>query len=357
MSTIPVLETATVQNSGVNQCFDITRYSKLTKLYRVTAYVLRFINNLKATMSKMSGPLTATELNQSQKLWITATQQEIFFNELANLQSGSSPRLPLVRQLRLYLNKEGIICCGGRIHNAPVSHTTKFPILLPRKHRLTELIVRDTHEKHFHAGTNSTVTYIRQRYWIPVARQCVKNILRNCVVCNKLSGNHYKAPNPPPLPKHRVQMMEPFTVTGIDFTGALYIRAPEGENKVYICLFTCASTRAVHLEVVTDLSEETFLQAFCRFSSRKSLPRIVLSDNASTFMHVSCGGSQGAVWIHCSTGKSRQSRHRMEIYTTSSSVVWWILGTPSRLDEKCHQEDAWSCIYHLAQPTNDGCGN
>ena len=79
-------------------------------------------------------------------------------------------------------------------------------------------------------------------------------------------------------------MMEPFTVTGIDFTGALYIRASEGENKVYICLFTCASTRAVHLEVVTDLSEETFLQAFRRFSSRKSLTRIVLSDNASTFM-------------------------------------------------------------------------
>ena len=111
-------------------------------------------------MSKMSGPLTATELNQSQKLWITATQQKIFFNELANLQSDSSPHLPLVHQLHLYLNKEGIICCGGKIHNAPVSHTTKFPILLPRKHRLTELIVHDTHEKHFHAGTNSTVTYI-----------------------------------------------------------------------------------------------------------------------------------------------------------------------------------------------------
>ena len=79
-------------------------------------------------------------------------------------------------------------------------------------------------------------------------------------------------------------MMDPFTVTGIDFTGALYIRAPEGENKVYICLFTCSSTRAVHLEVVTDLSEETFLQAFRRFSSRKSLPRLVVSDNASTFM-------------------------------------------------------------------------
>ena len=78
--------------------------------------------------------------------------------------------------------------------------------------------------------------------------------------------------------------MEPFAVTSIDFTGALYIRTPNGEDKVYVCLFTCASTRAVHLEVVTDLSEEPFLQAFRQFSSRKYLPRLVVSDNASTFM-------------------------------------------------------------------------
>ena len=51
-----------------------------------------------------------------------------------------------------------------------------------------------------------------------------------------------------------------------------------------VCLFTCAVTRAVHLEIVTDLSTETFLQAFRRFSSRKSLPRTVISDNASTYL-------------------------------------------------------------------------
>ena len=275
-----VTETSTVCNLGVHQCIDINRYSKLSKLYRVTAYVLRFINNSRRTSSRLTTPLTAAELDRAQKLWIKSIQQETYYNELSTLQSKSS-RLPLIRQLQLYLNKEGIMCCGGRIHNAPLSDSTKFPYLLPKKHRLTELIVRDTHERHFHSGTNSTVTYLRQRYWIPAARQCVRSIL---VVCNKVCGNHYKAPNPPPLPKHRVQMMEPFTVTGIDFTGALYIRSPEGEKKVYICLFTCASTRAVHLEVVADLSADTFLQAFRRFSSRKSLPQVVVSDNASTFM-------------------------------------------------------------------------
>ena len=262
-------QTPTVNNLGVHQCIDIDRYSKLSKLYRVTAYVLRFINNCKKTSPRLNTPLTAVELNHAQKLWIKSVQQETYYNELSNLQSKSS-RLPLIRQLQLYLNKEGIMCCGGRIHNAPLSDSTKFPYLLPKKHKLTELIVHDTHEKHFHTGTNSTV------YWIPAARQCVRSILRHCVVCKKVFGNHYKPPNLPPLPKHHLQIMEPFTVTGINFTGALYVRSPEGEKKVYICLFMCASTRAVHLEVVADLSEDTFLQAFRRFLSRKSLPRVVV---------------------------------------------------------------------------------
>ena len=57
-----------------------------------------------------------------------------------------------------------------------------------------------------------------------------------------------------------------------------------GYHKVYVCLFTCASTQAIHLEVVTDLTEVTFLQAFRRFAARRSLPRLVISDNASTYM-------------------------------------------------------------------------
>ena len=88
------------------------------------------------------------------------------------------------------------------------------------------------------------------------------------------------------LPKVRLQDTPPFTVTGIDFTGALYVRQDSTETKAHICLFTCATTRAVHLEVVTDLSVETFLLAFRRFSSCKSLPEVIMSDNASTYLSV-----------------------------------------------------------------------
>ena len=103
------------------------------------------------------------------------------------------------------------------------------------------------------------------------------------MTCRKLAGRPYTAPDPPPLVKACVEQSMPFEVTGVDFTGALYVRG-EGECKVYICLFTCAVTRVVHLEIVTDLTVECFLQAFRHFSSRKSLPRLVLSDNGSTFL-------------------------------------------------------------------------
>ena len=100
-----------------------------------------------------------------------------------------------------------------------------------------------------HAGVNATLTAIRQEYWIPSARRIVRTILRKCLIYQKVVGRPYQAPDPPQLIKARKQEMLPFEVTGVDFTGALYVRDSGREVKVYVCLFTCAVTRAVHLEM------------------------------------------------------------------------------------------------------------
>ena len=92
---------------------------------------------------------------------------------------------------------------------------------------------------------------------------------------NQLSLNCYYGTN---------YFQQPCKVTGVDYTGALYVRNAGIETKVYICLFTCATTRAIHPEVVEDLTVKAFLLAFRRFASRKSLPRKLISDNASTFV-------------------------------------------------------------------------
>ena len=142
----------------------------------------------------------------------------------------------------------------------------------------------DTHTNLHHGGVSITVIALRQVYWITSICQCVGKLLRRCVICNKLKRKPFHAPDPPPLPKVCVTESPPFTFTGVDFTGALYIEDRGGEIKVYICIFTCAVTRAVHNEVVRDLTVQTFLLAFRRFSSQKSLPSIMISDNASILM-------------------------------------------------------------------------
>ena len=97
-------------------------------------------------------------------------------------------RLPMVKQLRLFLDFDGYIRCGGRIHNAPVAELAKFPYLLPGKHHLTRLIIRDTHERLLHAGISATVTQMRQKYWIVSIRQNTKIVLPKCVTCRKVIG-------------------------------------------------------------------------------------------------------------------------------------------------------------------------
>ena len=223
------------------------------------------------------------ERNHALNILVKTTQRETFSQEIRSLES-SSKRTQLARQLKLYLDENGLLRCAGRIQNAPVEEQTKYPLLLPTQHSLTTLIINDAHEQTHHAGVNSTIAKIQLKYWIPRIRQCVKSKLRRCFECTRISGRPYSAPDPPPLPKVRVNYDYPFSVTGVDFTGALITKGQHNElSKTYICLFTCAATRAVHLEIVTDLSEESFLLAFKRFTARRSVPKIMISDNATTF--------------------------------------------------------------------------
>jgi len=280
----PPADTSDSSTTGLHHLIDVTKFSKLNKVLAITAYVCRFLHNVKhPSSSRQTGPLTTSELSQANLMWIHNIQHTEFSSEIANLQSRLS-RLPLVRQLKLFLDDNNLLRCGGRIHNAPLSELARFPYLLPSRHHFTTLVILRAHLTQLHSGVNATLTILRQSYWIPSARQRIKSIIRRCVVCKKSHGQPYTIPDPPPLVKSRVSHSDPFTITGVDFTGALFVRTAEGERKVYLCLFTCAVCRAVHLEIVTDLTAECFLQAFRRFAARRSLPKLLISDNGSTFL-------------------------------------------------------------------------
>ena len=112
----------------------------------------------------------------------------------------------------------------------------------------------------------------------------VKRILHDCHVCKRHEGKSSCIPPPPPLPSFRLQEAPPFTNTGVDFTGPLYIKYPGGsQSKSWIVLYTCCVTQAIHLDLVCDMSAPTFIRSFKRFSSRRGLPALMISDNAKTF--------------------------------------------------------------------------
>ena len=129
-TTITPAPASEFKENGIGHIINLTTFSTLQRLVRVTAWVLRFINYIKNKVC--CGPLSVSELHSAEKLWIIDCQSTVYSKELSNLKSKETDRVPLVKQLRLFLS-EDIIRCGGRIHNAPLQELTKFPILISHK--------------------------------------------------------------------------------------------------------------------------------------------------------------------------------------------------------------------------------
>ena len=144
--TLPANQSS--DTTGIHCVIEISSYGTLSKLLEVTAYICRFTTNCrKHQEDRLTGPLTPSELRNAQTRWVRQSQKEAYSNIIENITSHSSSlkRIPLVRQLRLFLDADGLIRCGGRIHNAPLSESAKFPILVPPKHMLTSLIIHSVH--------------------------------------------------------------------------------------------------------------------------------------------------------------------------------------------------------------------
>ena len=162
----------------------------------------------------------------------------------------------------------------------------KNPILLPTKHGFTELLVRSKHFAVHHDGTPAILAAVREKYWIIKGRSLVRKIIRRCTICRRYDGKSFSSPVVPDLPAERISTEPSFSNTRIDFAGLLYVRgAGSTKAKVYICLFTCASTRAIHLELTRKLSvaayfdvlqaEEVFPRSLCWITRRRSNTALV----------------------------------------------------------------------------------
>lgn len=268
-------------NNSLFECIDIDKYSCLEKLLRLTAWVKRFIHNSKPGSVKLRGPICASELQEALNSWIKALQLVHFGKEIQQLLSlhviHKSSR---IYNLNCKLNEDNFLCLQGRLQFFSDDDRAKHPLLLPANDKFVKLLILDAHIKMGHLGVDATLTHLREQYWILKGRQFVKKILSNCLVCRRFTvkaGIQVVAP----LPPDRVQEHPPFDVSGVDFAGPFFTN--DSNTKSYLLIFTCAVTRAVHLELAYDMSTNSFLLGFRRFISRRGLCTVLYSDNAKSF--------------------------------------------------------------------------
>ncbi|XP_068239952.1 uncharacterized protein [Palaemon carinicauda] len=160
------------------------------------------------------------------------------------------------------------------------------PVLLPKVHKLTSLII-NCHEKVQHLGTGTTLNFLREQgFCIPKGLVAVKTEIRNCKVCQKYNALAYKYPKVVDMPKHHINLVQPFDHVGIDYTGHFWVKddISGGTVKMFVLVFTCLNIRAVHFELLPDMSTRNFILAFQRFCNMYSIPQYLYSDNAKTFI-------------------------------------------------------------------------
>lgn len=258
------------------------RCSSYAKLCRIIAYCLRF-----RPTHNHSGFLSAEEINEAETRILRALQAAHFSDEIRKLKNQHSPYTGKLVNLNPFLDENGLVCVGGRLQMSKLTFAQKHPILPPSRHQLTDKIIREIHNKQFHSGIQTTLYLLRRKFWLLDGRNQVRKVIRTCVRCIRFVANtvEYKMGN---LPTTRVCQAIPFTNTGIDFCGPFHIKEKKYRNrtriKVYICIFVCMTIKAVHLELVSDLSSDGFLAALRRFIARRGFPEKIYSDNGTNFV-------------------------------------------------------------------------
>jgi hypothetical protein len=266
----------------------VLKFSDYNKLLRSTAYWLRLIAALQQGNKKTWNKnfLSFFEIQKAELLIVRLLQQECFRKEILALKSGNSvARNSPLRWFYPKITEDEIVRVGGRLAHSNESQTAKHPMVLPAKHHLTELIFCHYHLKLLHAGPQLLLAVVRQRFWPLGGRNVARRVIHQCVRCFRAKPNHIEQ-QMGDLPTARVTVARPFSKTGVDYFGPVYIKAGRRRAaiKSYVAVFVCMATKAIHMEHVSDLSTECFLQALRRFFARRGRSAEIYSDNGTNFV-------------------------------------------------------------------------
>ena len=160
----------------------------------------------------------------------------------------------------------------------------KHPIILDARHAFVKLFLRHTHVKHHHQGIDYLRAKIQERYTILKLRSSLRSIKSNCVTCRMFRAATIQ-PIMADLPVERLAYQSPpFTNTGVDYFGPFYVTVRRTTEKRWGFLFTCLTTRAVHVEIVPSMDASLCVMGVERFVSRRGTPAIIWSNNGTNIV-------------------------------------------------------------------------
>lgn len=274
--------------------------NNLEHALRIFSFVIRYANALHdkykpPTRNRRSAklriePPTGKERAWAMRYFIKKAQEEHFKAELSALQRKEKiPDKSKLEPLKPILDENGIIRVGGRLDRANLTYERKHPPVVPRGSRLAWLIMDQAHRRCAHGGVQVTAYYVRQNFWIPRLRDELKNFTKKCVICvrqsqvcaEQLMGE---------LPADRIRPGKAFVATGVDYAGPFQVKYMDktGQtiilHKSWIAIFVCMKTRAIHIDLVTDLTSASFIAFFEQFLARRGRCERMFSDNGTSFI-------------------------------------------------------------------------
>ena len=285
------------------------KFSSWTRFRRVLGWICRFVENCKRKAEyRVPSSLTATEIHNAEMIAMRKSQRDTF-----------------------HVVEAECLRVGSRLRKAPVPEETRHPLILDPKHEITRLIVMHNHLRLYCTSNKHVLNELRQNYWILKGLATVQRISSSCPSCRRLRAK----PEPPvmaDLPDSRLGYQQPpFANTGVDYFGPIFVRHGRKTEKRYGVLFTCLTTRAVHLEIAHSLDTDSCLMTVRMMMARRGRPANIWSDNGTNFVGTEKELREALTRLDSERIGDQLSNERVQWHC---AALWRCVGTSRSVCEK-----------------------
>ena len=315
-ATVPELTEQTIKGLF----WKYSNYRQLIRVFSGLNFLVKFAKNKSWPGSR---PVNRNDFAEGERLAIKTMQAEAFPHVIQDLKAGRKPvgDKGQFRQLKLYLDSQGIIRLHGRLNDEAFQEANR-PILFAYNHPLTISYILHKHRCMNCSSVTYTLNALRRDIHTPKFRKQIVELVKKCITCRRLLSRPYRYPEHSPLNDYRLMCDQPFSMVGVDYIGPFTIRTSaenvkREKDKIWIILFSCLVSRAIYLVQVTDRKTETFLHALRELSSRRNTePKMFISDNEGAF--------KAAIKVL----KSIAERPEIKAVLDDKNIIWKFL--PSR---------------------------